>query len=160
MCNYTVYCNFCTAMHETTSAVTRGKKTETSYSSGQRYQDTHPEGQAPHILFAESANSELYGFLIFACASLETSALLDCYVHAFQEHKMGYILWRRPDACFEDFWRLSRHFLSLFWQFLKAKAKEALPSAEDAETPVLKAEIADVRRHFGCEQHKIAEIHR
>ena len=103
MCNYTVYCNLCTAMHETTSAVTRGKETEKSYSAGQRYQDTHPEGQAPHILFAESANSELYGFLIFACASLEISALLDCYVHAFQEHKMGYILWRRPDACFEDF---------------------------------------------------------
>jgi len=51
-------------------------------------------------------------------------------------------------------------FPETFSQFLKAKAKEALPSAEDAETPVLKAEIADVRRHSGCEQHKIAEIHR
>ena len=103
------------------------KKTEKSYFSGQRYQDTHPEGQALHILFAESANSEQYGFLIFACASLEISALLDCYVHAFQEHKMGYILWRRPDACFEDFWRLSRHFLSLFRNSWRQKQRKPFP---------------------------------
>ena len=37
------------------------------------------------------------------------------------------------------FWSAAKNFLIFFWPSLKAKGKEAAPSAEAAETPVLEA---------------------